>query len=306
MFGPALRGDAVRRRDGATHGHAAAGRPLRVEGLAPERRLCSRRDPDAVAGHRREHRYLQRRQRRAPQTLAVPRVRAALHALAQGTEWRVHPRRSVARQLRRLAPWEHDLQRHGRVPLDEREPHGAGRADAAGGRPQHGQHLRGAADPPPARAHAGRKGRRARCSPGHRPRLQHVATDVRRRPAGDWTLDSDRRPCNGDRRCDAAGVPLSRPGRGVLDPFRVPCGAAAVANGVLPSGGRPPPSWRFPGCGGRGARVDHGARAARAPASERERLGRRPSLRRGPHTQRAHAPARADGGRDARPADRRG
>ena len=62
---------AVQCRRRSTHGHAAAGCPVRSEGSSPERRLRGRRDPDAVAWHRREHRDLQRRQRRAPQALAV-------------------------------------------------------------------------------------------------------------------------------------------------------------------------------------------------------------------------------------------
>jgi hypothetical protein len=294
--------------DGAygIHDRDETGRRLRAADAAANARVHRRRRADARAGHRREHRDLQRRVRRAPPAAAVSRRRAPpprAHAV---------PRRDVVHRAVRSGFRERaggDARLRSRRGVYDRDVHAARCGRAARGSRRQGQrrplhaarlHDDGGAHVPARRAPAESRRRRGA-------RLWVLAAHVRRRSRRDWAFRHHRRQSLHDRRRAREGRRAhGRGGRVRADRIRPAVqrrGGAGPAVRVSRRA-RPRAAWRHRSADRRGSRPDRHAPAGRVSAVQRRaHLQRDPAAaadRRG----RARAPPRADGCGRIRPARR--
>ena len=191
--------------------------PLRPQAAAPRARLHRGGGGRARTGHRRQHRDLLHRGRRAVASAALYRPRPRGDGLGGELRRQFSPQYARARKLRGLEEAQPRLQRHGRHEGRLGQPDRRRPPRTGGGTRRDGQFLRRPRRQAGRRPHLHRRRR-----PHRRARRRHqlcaLAAPLCRRPGRGEPRNPDQRPEVHHHRRHAARFRLPQPQDGFLDP----------------------------------------------------------------------------------------
>ena len=191
---------------------------FRARSRKPQSALHADCRRDSRDRHRREHRRVQRRGRRAAEAAAVPerrRARGHLARRARGAGHHGHRRRAqlIALHVRHVSRGE-SLVLHSRLlAADDRERHGARGTGAGACGSRDGRRTANVRSQTASRPLDRRRRRESRYYASRAAGLCLLAATVRRRSARRRKDNHRQRLSDRDRRRNAGGVPLRRPGR---------------------------------------------------------------------------------------------